>query len=201
MARIARCMLLAVVVSLMVAATALAQGPIKIGFLSPLSGAIAAAGKDMYAGCELYWQENGWQMAGRKVEVVLEDNEGNPATTLTKARKLVENDHVHMLAGVILSNVAYALVPYVEQQGIPTIYPINSANDRPSARGPSGSSAPASRPAATCIPSGSRRRRPSATGRLPWSLSTTPSDGKSWGASSRRSRTTVATSSRMSGCR
>src|SRR5689334_13977275 len=104
-------------------------GPIKIGFLSPLSGAIAAAGKDMYAGCELYWQESGWQVAGRKVEVVLEDNEGNPATTLTKARKLVENDRVHLLMGVILSNVAYALVPYVEQQGIPTMYPINSADD------------------------------------------------------------------------
>jgi len=103
------------------------QGPIRIGFLSPLSGAIAAAGKDMYAGCELYWQESGWQMAGRKVEVILEDNEGNPATTLTKARKLVESDKVHMLAGVILSNVAYALVPYVEQQGsrrsIPSIPP------------------------------------------------------------------------------
>jgi branched-chain amino acid transport system substrate-binding protein len=110
-------------------ASAWAQGPIKIGFLSPLSGAIAAAGKDMYSGCELYWQESGWQMAGRKVEVVLEDNEGLPATALTKARKLVEGDKVHMLAGVILSNVAYALVPYVEAQGIPTIYPINSADD------------------------------------------------------------------------
>ena len=27
-----------------------ATGPIKIGFISPLSGAIAAAGKDMYSG-------------------------------------------------------------------------------------------------------------------------------------------------------
>ena len=106
-----------------------AQGPIKIGFISPLTGAIAAAGKDMYSGCELYWQESGWQMAGRKVEVILEDNEGNPAVALAKARKLVDNDKVHMLAGVILSNVAYALVPYIEGQEIPTMYPINSADD------------------------------------------------------------------------
>ena len=106
-----------------------AQGPIKIGFISPLTGAIAAAGKDMYSGCELYWQESGWQMAGRKVEVILEDNEGNPAVALAKARKLAENDNVHMIAGVILSNVAYALVPYVEGQEIPTMYPINSADD------------------------------------------------------------------------
>ncbi|HWM77454.1 MAG TPA: ABC transporter substrate-binding protein, partial [Methylomirabilota bacterium] len=106
-----------------------AQGPVRIGFISPLSGAIAQAGKDMYSGCELYWEETGWQLAGRKLEVILEDNEGVPATAVTKARKLVESDRVHMLAGVILSNVAYALVPYVEAQGIPTIYPINSADD------------------------------------------------------------------------
>ena len=104
-------------------------GPVRIGFLAPLSGAIAQAGKDMYSGCELFWEESGWQLAGRKLEVILEDNEGLPATALTKARKLVESDRVHMLAGVILSNVAYALVPYIEAQAIPTIYPINSADD------------------------------------------------------------------------
>src|SRR5437867_5116194 len=122
-------LLLAVSLVVVLAREASAQGPIKIGFISPLSGAIAAAGKDMYSGCELYWQEMGWQAAGRKIEVVLEDNEGQPAAALTKARKLVENDRVHMLAGIILSNVAYALVPYVEAQGIPTLYPINSADD------------------------------------------------------------------------
>src|SRR5207247_910076 len=100
-----------------------------IGCISPQSGAIAAAGRDMYSGCERYWQETGWQAAGRKIEVMLEDNQGQTAASLTKARKLIENDRVHMLAGVILSNVAYALVPYVEAQGIPTIYPINSADD------------------------------------------------------------------------
>ncbi len=100
-----------------------AEGPIKIGFLSPLSGAIAQAGKDMYSGCELFWKESGWQIAGRKLEVVLEDDEGQPAMAVTKFRKLVDNDRV------ILSNVAYALVPQIESQGIPTIYPINSAED------------------------------------------------------------------------
>ena len=120
---------LALLIVLVVPTLSLAQGPVRIGFISPLSGAIAQAGKDMYSGCELYWQETGWQASGRKLEVILEDNEGLPATALTKARKLVENDKVHLLAGIILSNVAYALVPYVESQGIPTVYPINSADD------------------------------------------------------------------------
>ncbi|HEY7204719.1 MAG TPA: ABC transporter substrate-binding protein, partial [Methylomirabilota bacterium] len=106
-----------------------AQAPIKIGFLSPMSGAIAQAGKDMYSGCELYWQERGMQIAGRKLEVILEDTEGQPATAVSKLRKLVDSDKVNLIAGVILSNVAYALVPPIEAAGIPSIYPINSAED------------------------------------------------------------------------
>ena len=120
---------LALAAALGLSPEATAQGPIKIGFIAPASGAIAQAGKDMYSGCELFWEESSWQLAGRKLEVILEDNEGLPATALTKARKLVESDKAHLLAGVILSNVAYALVPYIEAQGIPTIYPINSADD------------------------------------------------------------------------
>src|SRR5437867_13271593 len=127
--RTPKILLLLAAAAMVAPAGAAAQGPIKIGFISPLTGAIAAAGKDMYSGCGLYWQESGWQMAGRKVEVILEDNEGNPATALVKLRKLVENDRVHMVAGVILSNVAYALVPYIEAQEVPTVYPINSADD------------------------------------------------------------------------
>jgi branched-chain amino acid transport system substrate-binding protein len=53
------------------AGEALAQAPIKIGFISPITGAIAQAGKDMYNGCELYWEETGWQIGGRKLEVIL----------------------------------------------------------------------------------------------------------------------------------
>jgi len=136
MRTVGRLCLLAAVASVLATGEAGAQGPIKIGFLSPLSGAIAAAGKDMYSGCELYWQETGWRMAGRKLEVTLEDNEGLPATALTKLRKLVESDRVHVVAGVILSNVAYALVPYIEQQGIPALYPINSADDLTQRRRP-----------------------------------------------------------------
>ena len=106
-----------------------AQAPIKIGFLSPISGAIAQAGKDMYSGCELYWKEHGMQIAGRKLEVILEDTEGQPATAVSKLRKLIDSDHVDVVAGVILSNVAYALVPPIEAAGVPAIYPINSAED------------------------------------------------------------------------
>jgi branched-chain amino acid transport system substrate-binding protein len=127
----ARLTVLVLVVSLVVAARggAHAQGAIKIGFLAPVSGASAQAGKDMYSGCEMYWEETGWQAGGRKIEVTLEDDEALPQVGLTKARKLVETDKVHLLAGTILSNVSYAVASYIDAQGMPTIFPINSADD------------------------------------------------------------------------
>ncbi len=40
-----------------------AKGPIKIGFITPLSGGMAANGKDMLAGIQLYLEEIGYQVS------------------------------------------------------------------------------------------------------------------------------------------
>ena len=104
-------------------------GPIRIGFLAPLTGPFAQLGKDMVAGTELFLDESGRQIAGRKVELIVEDSEGNPATALTKSRKLVEQDKVHVLTGGLLANVGYALQPFIDGQGIPATYPVIAADD------------------------------------------------------------------------
>jgi branched-chain amino acid transport system substrate-binding protein len=80
------------------------KGPIKIGFISPLSGGMAANGKDMLTGIELYLQEIGNQVAGRKIELLIEDSEAVPATALTKTRKLVEKDGVHIMKGGLMAS-------------------------------------------------------------------------------------------------
>jgi branched-chain amino acid transport system substrate-binding protein len=104
-------------------------GPIKIGFISPLSGSMAANGKDMLTGIELYLDEIGYQAAGRKIELLIEDSEAVPATALTKTRKLVEKDGVHIMTGGLMASTAYALAPYIDSKGIPMTYPIMSADD------------------------------------------------------------------------
>jgi branched-chain amino acid transport system substrate-binding protein len=106
-----------------------AKGPIKIGWISPLSGGMAANGKDMLTGIELYLEEIGYQAAGRKIELLVEDDEANPATSLTKTRKLVEKDGVHIMTGGLMASTAYALAPYIDSKEIPTTYPIMSADD------------------------------------------------------------------------
>src|SRR6266446_8360389 len=75
------------------------KGPIKVGFLTQMSGGGAAVGKDMSNGFLMYLEEIGNQIAGRKVEVVVQDTQGDPAVALTKLRKLLESDKVHAVAG------------------------------------------------------------------------------------------------------
>ncbi len=95
-----------------------AKPPIKIGYLTALTGTYAGPGADMRDGFLLYLQQKGNRLAGREVEVLVEDTEAKPDVGLTKAKKLVERDHVHMLAGVFHSGVAYAVAEYAKNQKI-----------------------------------------------------------------------------------
>src|SRR5262245_22528722 len=110
-------------------AWAQAKGPIKIGFLAPLTGPGAAVGKDMTNGFAMYLEEIGNTIAGRKIEVIVEDTQGQPAIALTKLRKLVESDQVHVLAGLLFAHVAYALAPKADDYKVPMLYPVTSADD------------------------------------------------------------------------
>src|SRR5581483_9392917 len=51
------------------ATEARAQAALKIGFLAPLSGPFAQTGKDMVAGTEVYLDEIGRQVGGRRIEL------------------------------------------------------------------------------------------------------------------------------------
>jgi len=89
--------------------------PIKIGILTTLTGVFAAPGADLRDGFLLYLAEKGNKLAGREVQVIVEDDEAKPDVGLTKTKKLVERDGVHMVLGVISSGVALSAGPYLAQ--------------------------------------------------------------------------------------
>ena len=105
------------------------KGPIKIGLLLPETGPLAANGKDMANGMQLFFEEQGWRLAGREVKLITEDDEGKPPTGLAKARSLVESQGVHLLIGPLSAAVGYAVAPYADGKKVPTIFPIVSAED------------------------------------------------------------------------
>lgn len=103
--------------------------PIRIGLITPTTGVFAANGRDMINGFTLFWEERNFSVAGRRVEIIVEDDVGAPANTLTKARKLVEQDRVDMLVGPLTANSGLALRDFVHEAKVPTIFPIVSADD------------------------------------------------------------------------
>ncbi len=114
-----------VVLSLVAASTARAQAsrePIKIGLINALTGPLAVNGSEINEGIKLYFEDEvGGQVAGRPVRLIVEDAEGKPDVGLTKTRKLVESDRVHVILGPVSSAVAVAMRGYVHERKVPTI--------------------------------------------------------------------------------
>ena len=64
--------------------------PLKIGFLTVLTGPLAAGGKQQEEGAALFLKERDGMIAGRKVELITQDTAGQPALAKTKLQELVE---------------------------------------------------------------------------------------------------------------
>jgi branched-chain amino acid transport system substrate-binding protein len=124
------CVLSAVLVAIAGPGPAWAQkGPIKIGVIAPMSGGAAQIGKDMTNGIAMWLDDNNQTIAGRKVEVIVEDSQGQPNIALTKLQKLVESDRVHILVGEVFAHIGYAMAPKVEEYRLPMLYPVIAADD------------------------------------------------------------------------
>src|SRR5438309_5640549 len=106
-----------------------AADPIRIGYFGPLTGNFSQTGKDMTDGFNLFWEEVGNKVAGREVKVIVEDSDPEPTGALTKVRRLVEQEKVHTVAGGLLAATGYAIAPYLEQNKIPSIYPVMAPDD------------------------------------------------------------------------
>ena len=103
--------------------------PIKIGLLVPYSGVYASLGENLTKGMELYFDEVGWTVEGRPIEIIAEDTESDPQVSLRLFRKLVDQDQIHILSGPVSTAVAYALRDEVDSRGIPFLVSHAGGND------------------------------------------------------------------------
>ena len=116
--------------ALLGAAPAFAQSnaePIRIGFLTVRTGALAAGGKQMEEGINLFLKERNNMLAGRKVELIVADTGGTPAQARTMAQELVEKNHVQVIIGPLATFEALAIDDYIAQVKVPLITPTSAA--------------------------------------------------------------------------
>lgn len=100
---------------------------IKVGVLLPYSGVFAALAQDIddafVLGLETFGSE-----AGVTFDIVREDTEVKPPVGLAKTKKLVLQDEVDVLVGVVSSGVLGAIRNTVDSAGVPLIV-ANAGND------------------------------------------------------------------------
>jgi branched-chain amino acid transport system substrate-binding protein len=98
------------------------QGIIKIGHIRPLTGNLAMSSNLMVQAFDFAFQQIGYQVAGKQIQIVVGDSKGDSATALDVARKMVENDKVALLVGPTQAGEGPAVAGYINQVGIPEIF-------------------------------------------------------------------------------
>ncbi len=95
--------------------------PIRIGLILPMTGPFASTGKQISAAVNLYVQQKGATVAGRRVEIILKDDTGVADVTRRMAQELIVNDKVTALAGFGLTPLALATAPLATQSKTPMV--------------------------------------------------------------------------------
>jgi len=96
--------------------------PIKIGHIRSLTGPVAITNAQMVKGFDLAMALSNYEIAGGKVEIIVEDDGAKAEVTVDKARKLIEKDKVDMIVGPTMGGLQMAISTYMNKVGIPNIH-------------------------------------------------------------------------------
>src|SRR6185436_10446044 len=102
---------------------------LRIGFVAPTTGIFAQVGKDMVDGFQMYLDEVKSDFGGAKVKFIVEDEQAKPDTAVTRAKKLILQDKVHLLVGGLLASTGYALAPVSTAEKVLYVVPVSAADD------------------------------------------------------------------------
>ena len=116
-------------VLLFVVATALpaftqAKPPVVVALVAALSGGSALSGEAIKRGLTVAIDEinaRGGVLGGRKVELVLRDEEGNPSKGVTAARDVIEREKAVAVFGGLHSPVGLAMLPVFHELKVPYV--------------------------------------------------------------------------------
>ncbi|MEV0619723.1 ABC transporter substrate-binding protein [Nonomuraea sp. NPDC050404] len=104
---------------------------VKIGAIISQTGVYAMLGDDMETAMRLYLDDHGGRLGGRPAELLLADDAGNPERATQAVRRLIDEEDVDVITGLIASPVAVAVA---EQAGRTPVVVANAGSDE--LRGP-----------------------------------------------------------------
>jgi branched-chain amino acid transport system substrate-binding protein len=90
-----------------------AQSTVRIGLITTLSGPGGYIGADIRDGFNLAIEMEGGKLGGVPVQVVVEDDGFRPGQGKTVAERMLRNDGIKLLTGIVFSNILGATLPDV----------------------------------------------------------------------------------------
>jgi len=109
--------LMAAVAAIALTAAPAAADPVKIGMITTLSGGGAGLGVDVRDGFELAVEQHGGMFGSAEVELIVVDDAQDVETAKQAATRMLRQDGVDIVTGIIWSNLAMAVVPGVTRAG------------------------------------------------------------------------------------
>jgi branched-chain amino acid transport system substrate-binding protein len=104
------------------ASVALAE-TVKIGMITTLSGGGSGLGIAVRDGFKLAIDQEGGKLGGYPVELIMQDDARKPDKAKQIADRFMKRDNVHIMTGIIWSNLAITVVPKVVREGVFYISP------------------------------------------------------------------------------
>ena len=117
-----RLIILFTVSFLFTASLALAE-PVKIGMITTLSGGGSGLGIDVRDGFQLAIDQEGGKLGGYPVELIIQDDARKPDKAKQISDRMIKKDKVHIMTGIIWSNLAITVIPKVVREGVFYISP------------------------------------------------------------------------------
>ncbi len=100
-------------------------GPILVGYYGDLSGRTSSFGQSTKNGVEMAADEinKAGGIIGRTVQIITEDDQGEPNKAATVVTKLINQDKVQALLGEVASSNSLAAAPKAQEAKVPMISP------------------------------------------------------------------------------
>ena len=116
-----RSLFLASAVAFTAAVPTKAQDTLKLGLVAAMSGQSAKSGEAIVRGLSIALDEINAKggLLGKKVELIVRDDESNPAKGVVAARELVQREKVVAMFGGLDTPVSMAIVPFANQSKMP----------------------------------------------------------------------------------
>jgi branched-chain amino acid transport system substrate-binding protein len=114
-------------IATLAAGGAAAQSTVKIGMVMPMTGTLAAAGKQVVAGARLYMREHGDMVAGKRIELIVKDDTSSFEVGKRLIQEFIVNDKVDVIGGGATGDLL-ASAQLITEAGTPTVIMLSSTS-------------------------------------------------------------------------